>query len=95
MSWLSLSNLAILGVAYVLWSVLYQIVYYHLFHPLRAFPGPFWGGVTRLWLAYHNVKEDECQVLQALHRKHGECARVSASFARVMIPAFSACAFWY
>ena len=71
-SWLSARNLAILGLAYVLWGVLYQVAYYHFFHPLRAFPGPFWGGVTRLFLGYHNLKGDEPQVLLALHKKHGE-----------------------
>ena len=42
------------------------------FPPLSVFPGPIWGGVTRLWLAYRNLKADECQVIQALHTKHGE-----------------------
>ena len=72
MSWLSLSNLVVLGLVYVCWKILWQIVHYHYFHPLSIFPGPFWGGVTRLWLAYHNLKADECQIIQALHRKHGE-----------------------
>lgn len=71
MALLSFVNFVLLGVVYVLSKVVYQIVYNHFFHPLAKFPGPFWAGVTRLWLTYHNVKADECQVVQALHKKHG------------------------
>lgn len=71
MSILSFSNALLLLAAYVAGKVLYQIVYYRFFHPLAKFPGPFWGSVTRLWITYHNIKEDECQTNQALHRKYG------------------------
>ncbi|RYP71109.1 hypothetical protein DL771_005043 [Monosporascus sp. 5C6A] len=71
------------GLAYALWKVLWQIVYYRVFHPLSAFPGPFWGSVTRLWLTYHNVKEDECEVVQALHRKHGPVVRITPTMLSV------------
>lgn len=71
MAFLSLANAALLGVAFVLFKIVHQIVYYHFFHPLSKFPGPFWGGVTRLWLTYHNVKGDEPAVVRTLHRKHG------------------------
>lgn len=67
----SLKVAALLLVGYILGSFIWQIVYYRFFHPLANFPGPFWGTVTRLWIAYHSVKGDECVVLQALHRKHG------------------------
>lgn len=72
MALLSVGNLALLGLAYILYQIVSQIVYYRFFHPLKTFPGPFWGSVTRLWLAYHNVKADECQTLKALHEKYGE-----------------------
>jgi hypothetical protein len=72
MALLSLTNFALLGAAYLGWKVLYQIVYYRFLHPLSKFPGPFWGSVTRLWITYHNVKEDECHTFRELHRKYGE-----------------------
>ncbi|RYP09901.1 hypothetical protein DL764_001035 [Monosporascus ibericus] len=83
MNWLSPIIFLAVGLAYVLWKVLRQIVYYRLFHPLSAFPGPFWGSVTRLWLTYHNVKEDECEVVQALHRKHGPVVRITPTMLSV------------
>ncbi|KAI8294903.1 FAD-linked oxidoreductase apf9 [Colletotrichum sp. SAR 10_98] len=32
---------------------------------------------TKLWITYHNVKQDECQTLQALHKKHGPIMRIT------------------
>lgn len=62
----------ILGlVVYVGLRFLYQIVYYRFFHPLSAFPGPFWGGVTRLWIAWHNLRETEVPTVHALTKKYG------------------------
>lgn len=77
MALLSLTHLALLVPAYFAGNVLYQIVYYRFFHPLSKFPGPFWGSVTRLWITYHNVKADECQTFQELHRKHGPVIRIT------------------
>lgn len=71
MALLSFSSLTLLIVAYVAFSVVYQVVHYRFFHPLAKFPGSFWGSVTRLWITYHNVKEDECATYQELHKKHG------------------------
>jgi hypothetical protein len=65
------TNAALAIVAYILYSILYQIVYYRFFHPLSKFPGPFWASVTRLWVAYHNIKEDERFVEYDLHKKYG------------------------
>jgi hypothetical protein len=66
-------NIALLLVpAYVLWCFVYQIVYYRLFHPLAKFPGSFWGSVTRLWIAWHVIKQDECATFRRLHDKYGE-----------------------
>lgn len=82
MLWTFISSLglaALLWVVYVVGSFIWQIVYYRFFHPLAKFPGPFWGSVTRLWITYHNVKEDECQVFQALHRRYGMYAPVEDS----------------
>ncbi|TQN67585.1 Cytochrome P450 monooxygenase gsfF [Colletotrichum shisoi] len=77
MAILTVGNLVLLSVAYVAWKVLYQIIYYRFFHPLAKFPGPFWGSVTRLWITYHNIKEDECQVNRELHRKYGPVIRIT------------------
>ena len=64
-------NVILAFVAYLVSRVLYQIVYYRFFHPLSKFPGPFWASVTRLWIAYHNIKEDEPYVEHELHKKYG------------------------
>ncbi|KAL2110426.1 hypothetical protein VUR80DRAFT_8124 [Thermomyces stellatus] len=77
MAVLSVSHLALLVPAYLAWSALYQVVYYRFFHPLSKFPGPFWGSITRLWITYHNVKEDECQTFRELHRKYGPVIRIT------------------
>ncbi|KAK7613619.1 flavonoid 3',5'-hydroxylase [Phyllosticta paracitricarpa] len=74
---LTLGNVIFLGFAYLAFKLLYQVVYYRFFHPLAKFPGPFWGSVTRLWIAYHNVAEDECQTNKALHEKFGPVIRIT------------------
>ncbi|PSS24952.1 hypothetical protein M430DRAFT_114266 [Amorphotheca resinae ATCC 22711] len=71
------TNAALAIVAYILYSILYQIVYYRFFHPLSKFPGPFWASVTRLWVAYHNIKEDERFVEYDLHKKYGPIIRIT------------------
>lgn len=58
--------------AYLLAQFVYQVIYYRFFHPLSKFPGPFWGSVTRLWIAWHNIKGDEPWTFRALHKKYGE-----------------------
>ena len=63
--------------AYIGFKVAYQIVYYRFFHPLAKFPGPFWASVTRLWITYHNLKEDEYLVFWDLHKKYGPIVRVT------------------
>jgi cytochrome P450 len=70
-------NVLFVVLSYVPLSFVYQIIYYRLFHPLRHFPGPFWASVTRLWIAYHNVQRDECEVELALHQKHGSVLRIT------------------
>jgi hypothetical protein len=72
MAILSIRNLVLVGTVFVLCHVAYQVVYYRYFHHLSKFPGTFWGSVTRLWITWHNVKEDECATFQALHKKHGK-----------------------
>ncbi|KAK3112206.1 hypothetical protein LTR53_011770 [Teratosphaeriaceae sp. CCFEE 6253] len=67
---------AIAGAALLL-SWLEQAIRYRFLSPLRHFPGPFWASITRLWIAYHNIKGDECEVELALHRRHGPVLRVT------------------
>ncbi|OJJ49987.1 hypothetical protein ASPZODRAFT_58830 [Penicilliopsis zonata CBS 506.65] len=69
---------AVLGLCgYVALRFLYQIVYYHFFHPLSIFPGPFWAGVTRLWLAWHSVRETEVAALIESAKKYGSVVRIT------------------
>jgi hypothetical protein len=74
---LTVGNACSLLFAYIVYRALYQVIYYHFFHPLAKFPGPFWGGVTRIWIAYHNIKEDECAVFTELTKKYGMCGIMS------------------
>jgi hypothetical protein len=67
----SLATLAACALVFVVYKVISQIIRYRFFHPLSEYPGPFWGSVTRLWIAYHNYKADELQVVKALHEKYG------------------------
>lgn len=64
-------NVLLAFVAFISFRVVRQIVYYRFFHPLSKFPGPFWASVTRLWVAYHNIKGDEPYVEHELHKKYG------------------------
>ena len=57
------------------WS--YQVLHYHYFHPLSKFPGPFWGGVTRLWIAYHDWTGDEPTTCEKLVQKYGRSWSIS------------------
>ncbi|OCL10214.1 flavonoid 3',5'-hydroxylase [Glonium stellatum] len=77
LSKLSIGNLLLGFCAYIAFRVLYQIIYYRFFHPLSKFPGPFWASVTRLWVAYHNIKGDECQLEYELHKKYGPVIRIT------------------
>jgi cytochrome P450 len=70
-------NIVLALLAYVAFRAVYQIVYYRFFHSLRHFPGPFWASVTRLWIAYHNIKADECELELALHKKYGPVLRIT------------------
>lgn len=68
---LTLTNLVLGYLAYIVLKFIYQIVYYRFFHPLSAFPGPFWASVTRLWIAWHNVQETELAVVYEATKKYG------------------------
>jgi hypothetical protein len=75
MAWSQLLGwiLPALGVAFaaIIVQFLAQIVRYHFFHPLAKFPGPFWGGVTRIWIALQFYRGTELDTQQKLHDKYG------------------------
>ncbi len=73
LSKITLINVGVVFVAYVVFSTLYQIIHYRFFHPLAKFPGPFLASVTRIWIAYENFRGRESQTLLDLHRKYGAC----------------------
>lgn len=75
-----ISQVAIAILAYATLRILYQIVHYRFFHPLSAFPGPFWASVTRLWIAYHDFKGDERFFLWDEVQKHGKPLGFVGSF---------------
>lgn len=66
-----ISMVMIIVIVLAILRVLYQVIHYRFFHPLSHFPGPFWASVTRLWIAYHNLMEDECAVFLKLHKIYG------------------------
>lgn len=68
---LTLTNLVLGYLAYIVVKFIYQIVYYRFFHPLSVFPGPFWASVTRLWIAWHNAQETELAVVYEATKKYG------------------------
>lgn len=68
----NLTYLVLLILLFVVLQFAHQIVYYHFFHPLSVFPGPFWGGVTRLWIAWHNVRGTELAKTYALTKEYGK-----------------------
>jgi hypothetical protein len=71
LSLLTVSNFILGLIVYVVFKFGYQIVYYRFFHPLSKFPGPFWGSVTRLWIAWHNLQETEVPTVYQLTKEHG------------------------
>lgn len=44
----TLSNISISILTILLVQAASQVIYYRLFSPIKQFPGPFWGSVTRL-----------------------------------------------
>ena len=69
---LTIRNIFLSIVLYVVLQCLYQVVYYRFFHPLAKFPGPFWAGVTRLWVAYPDLTgQERPKECQELHKRFG------------------------
>ena len=69
---LTIRNIALSILLYVALQCSYQVVYYRFFHPLAKFPGPFWAGVTRLWIAYPDLTgQERPKECQELHKRFG------------------------
>ena len=64
-------NVAFFVLLYVVTQWAYQIVHNLFFHPLAKFPGPFWGRVTRLWIAYYDWMGLEPRVCGNLLAQYG------------------------
>lgn len=45
------------------------------FHPLASIPGPFWAGLSRLWLTKHSWDGDMHTTMIELHDRHGALVR--------------------
>ncbi|KAL3480531.1 cytochrome P450 [Aspergillus californicus] len=85
-SQLTVTNAILSFFAYVVLKFIYQIVHYRFFHPLSAFPGPFWGSVTRLWIAWHNLNQTELPTVYELTEKHGPVVRITPTLLLVSDP---------
>lgn len=70
-SLLTVTNVFLALVTYIVLKAVNQIIYYRFFHPLSAFPGPFWASVTRLWIAKQNLQETEYLTCYELSKKYG------------------------
>jgi hypothetical protein len=57
--------------AYIMFKVAQQIIYYRFIHPLKEFPGPFWASVTRLWVVLKCVQETELSYEWEWTKKNG------------------------
>ncbi|KAJ5409605.1 uncharacterized protein N7487_003964 [Penicillium crustosum] len=77
LSLVTVTNVILGLVAYVALKFSWQIIYYRFFSPLAKFPGPFWGSVTRLWIAWHNLQETEVPTVYALAQKYGPVVRIT------------------
>lgn len=76
----SLSNQANLSTLLLFALIIYIVgytLYQRFLHPLAKIPGPFWAGLSRLWITKHAWDGDMPTVLIALHAKHGNLVRTA------------------
>lgn len=55
----------------VIIDIIWRIMHYRYFHPLRHYPGPWLASVTRIWLAWHHFWGTELHTQWALIKKYG------------------------
>ena len=72
LSLVTVTNILLALLLYVVLKFADQIIYYRFFHPLSVFPGPFWASVTRLWIAKQNLAETEYLTSYELAKKYGK-----------------------
>ncbi|KAE9579215.1 Cytochrome P450 monooxygenase gsfF [Colletotrichum fructicola] len=56
-------------------GVFAYVIYQRYFHPLAAYPGPFWASLTDLWQVNEFLSLQQPYNLTALHAKYGEFVR--------------------
>ncbi|KAJ5682561.1 hypothetical protein N7462_005726 [Penicillium macrosclerotiorum] len=77
LSLVTVTNIFLSLIAYVVLKFVFQIVHYRFFHPLAKFPGPFWASVTRLWIAKQNLQETEYLTVYNLAKEYGPVVRIT------------------
>ncbi|KAJ5147049.1 hypothetical protein N7476_001423 [Penicillium atrosanguineum] len=77
LSLVTVTNIFLVLIAYIIFKAVSQIVHYRFFHPLKEFPGPFWASVTRLWIAKQNLQETEYLTAYELTKKYGPVVRIT------------------
>ena len=67
-----------------------MIIYRVFFHPLRKFPGPLLGRISKLWHTYHSWDGKNYLFLDEMHRKYGSIVRTGPN----ELTLFSSDAMW-
>lgn len=80
-----LAQAAILSISLTLLYALYRGVYNRYFHPLRHFPGPFWGSISDFFKLWIHTRQAHTLGL-AYHAKYGPVVRVGPNLLAVNDP---------
>lgn len=67
----TLSHCFLFAVLLCVGAVMLRGIYNRYFHPLRNFPGPFWGGVTDFYKLYIFASTHIPSATMELHQKYG------------------------
>lgn len=70
----SFSVLSLVVIVSLLGTVAY-VIYQRYFHPLAAFPGPFWASLTDLWQVHQFLTLKQPYHLTELHERYGPFVR--------------------
>jgi hypothetical protein len=65
----------VLSLALLVGSLVFYFIYQRFFHPLAAYPGPFWASITDLWQVSQFLSLNQPYYLTELHAKHGPFVR--------------------
>ncbi|EXJ59298.1 uncharacterized protein A1O5_12179 [Cladophialophora psammophila CBS 110553] len=69
--------LLLLNAIYLITLYTSIFIYRTFFHRLRAFPGPFWARVSKLWTCEIHLRGDYHRETVRLHQKYGDIVRVA------------------